>query len=285
MKTYQTRIRGTILFLFLTLAFSCDQIEYPALSSNDSINYNYGQFVWHDLITPNPQQAMDFYAELFGWTYKTFGKEELPYHVIYSGDEAIGGIISLNVKTHPSGEWLSSVSVPDVDKAVAYNTQKGGKTLFKPSNFKGRGRSALVQDPEGAYVSFIHSESGDPEFQIKNNSWLWNELWTNDLEASLKYYKGVGPYEIEEIKEGKVPYFMMKSKEKKLCGMMKNPVEKMRSAWLPYIKVENIEEVSSRAASLGAVLMLEPQTEIRDGSVAIIQDPNGAPFAVQIWNK
>jgi predicted enzyme related to lactoylglutathione lyase len=286
MKTNRTRILGTTLFLFLAFSFSCDQIEYPALSSNDSMQYQYGQFVWHDLITPNPEQAMDFYAELFGWTYKTFGKEGRAYHVIYNGDEAIGGIISLNVETHPSGEWLSSVSVPDVDKAVAFNTQKGGKTLFKPSNFKGRGRSALVQDPQGAYISYIRSESGDPEFTIKDNSWLWNELWTNDLDGSLNYYKGVAPYEIEEVKDGKVPYFMMKSKDKKkLSGVMKNPVEKMRSAWLPYIKVENVEEVSSKAASLGAVLMLEPQNEIRDGSVAIIQDPNGAPFAVQFWNK
>lgn len=285
MRTYQTRFPGIILFLLLSFAFSCDQIDYPALSSNDSIQYQHGQFVWHDLITPNPEKAMDFYASLFGWTFKTLGTGEMAYHVIYNDGEAIGGIIPLNVKTHPSGEWLSSVSVPDVDKAVAYNTQKGGKTLFKPSDFKGRGRSALVQDPEGAYISFIRSETGDPEFQIADNSWLWNELWTNDMEGSLSYYKGVGPYEVEEINEGKVPYLMLKAKDKKLCGIMKNPVEKMRSAWLPYIKVTDVEDVSSKAASLGAVLMLEPQNEIRGGSVAIIQDPNGAPFAVQIWNQ
>ena len=132
MKTNRTRTLRTTLFLFLAFSFSCDQIEYPALSSNDSMQYQYGQFVWHDLITPNPEQAMDFYAELFGWTYKTLGKEGLAYHVIYNGDEAIGGIISLNVETHPSGEWFSSVSVSGVDKAVAFNTQKGGKTILKP---------------------------------------------------------------------------------------------------------------------------------------------------------
>ena len=78
---------------------------------------------------------------------------------------------------------------------------------------------------------------------------------------------------------------MLKSKGQKLCGIMGNPVEKMRSAWLPYIKVKNVEEVSAKAESMGAVLMLEPRDDIRDGSVAIIQDPNGAPFAVQIWNE
>jgi predicted enzyme related to lactoylglutathione lyase len=285
MKCIRNLLTGAGLFLFLVFASSCDNIDYPPLSSSDNVEYSYGQFVWHDLITPNPDKAMDFYSQLFGWTYKSLGNGEMAYHVIYNGDEAIGGIIPLNVKTHPSGEWLSSVSVPDVDKAVAYNTQKGGKTLFKPSNFKGRGRSALVQDPEGAYISFIRSETGDPKFYTADNSWLWNELWTSDLESSLKFYMGVAPYVSEEVKSEKVPYFLMKSEDMKLCGMMKNPVEKMRSAWLPYIKVNDVEQVSATATSLGAVLMLEPRDDVRNGSVAIIQDPNGAPFAIQIWNE
>ena len=285
MKSNRNLFTGAILSLFLVFALSCDNIDYPPLSSSDTVEYSYGQFVWHDLITPNPDKAMDFYSQLFGWTYKSLGNGEMSYHVIYNGDKAIGGIIPLNVKTHPSGEWLSSVSVPDVDKAVAYNTQKGGKTLFKPSNFKGRGRSALVQDPEGAYISFIKSETGDPEFQSADNSWLWNELWTSDLESSLKFYKGVAPYVSEEVKSEKVPYFLMKAQDLKLCGMMKNPGEKMRSAWLPYIKVKDVEQVSATATSLGAVLMLEPRDDVRNGSVAIIQDPNGAPFAIQIWNE
>lgn len=285
MKTNQNRFPGLIALLFLSLTLSCSQIEYPPLSSVDSIQYNHGQIVWHDLITPNPNQAMDFYADLFGWTFKSLGTDDMAYHVIYNGDQAIGGIIPLNVSTHPAGEWLSAVSVPDVDKAVAYNNQKGGKTLFKPSDFKGRGRSALVQDPQGAYISFIRSESGDPAFQVEDNSWLWNELWTNNIEASLKYYKGIAPYASEEVNDEKVPYFMLTSGNQKLCGVMKNPVEKMRSAWLPYIKVSNVESISAKATSLGAELMLEPQDKIRDGSVAIIQDPNGAPFAVQIWNN
>lgn len=285
MKTFPKLFRGALLSMLLLFTLSCDDVEYPSLSSGDKVEFSYGQFVWHDLITPNTDQAMNFYTELFGWTYESLVEGDMAYHVIYNGDKAIGGIISLNAKTHPAGEWLSSVSVPDVDKAVAYNIQKGGKTLFKPTNFKGRGRSALVQDPNGAYISFIRSESGDPEFEVADNSWLWNELWTNDLESSLGYYKGLAPYVPEEILEEKTPYFLMKVDNAKLCGITQNPVENMRSAWLPYIKVKDIEQVAAKATSLGAVLMLEPRQDVRNGSVAIIQDPNGAPFALQIWNE
>ena len=125
-----SKIYLTLLVLGV-LVISCARIEYPSISNSQTNNYQYGQFIWHDLITPNPDKAMEFYSSMFGWTYKTLGQENQRYHVIYNNGKAIGGIIELNAAEHPAGEWLSSISVPDVEKAVAYNTQKGGKTLFK----------------------------------------------------------------------------------------------------------------------------------------------------------
>ena len=271
-------------FLLLFALSSCSQMEYPSISDKADQTYAYGQVVWHDLITPNPDEAKKFYSELFGWTFQTLGDGDNAYDVIYNGDQVIGGLIRLDIAENPRGEWLSSVSVPDVDRAVAYNQQKGGKTMVKAQNFKGRGRSALVMDPQGAYISFVHSESGDPEQTAEVNSWLWNELWTNDLAKSVTFYKGIAPYDAEEVQDAKVPYYLLKQGNKKLTGIMKNPVEDMRSAWLPYIRVEDVNSVSEKAKEMGAVIMLEPSPEIRNNSVAIIQDPNGAPFAVQIWN-
>lgn len=272
-----------VILLFIGL-LSCSQMEYPSISENNDQTYSYGQIVWHDLITPNPDKAKTFYSELFGWTFKTLGEGDNAYDVIYNGDKVIGGLIRLDAAKYPRGEWLSSVSVPDVDKAVAYNQQKGGKTMVKAQNFKGRGRSALVMDPQGAYISFVHSESGDPEASAEMNSWLWNELWTNDLAKSVTFYKGIAPFDAKEVQDAKVPYYLMKQGNKNFSGIMKNPVEDMRSAWLPYIRVEDVSKISEKAASMGADIMLEPSPEIRNNSVAIIQDPNGAPFAVQIWN-
>ena len=273
------------LFAIGVLVISCARIEYPSISATPTNTYQYGQFIWHDLITPNPKKAMEFYSSLFGWTYETLGKEGQQYHVIYHNGKPIGGIIELNAAEHPAGEWLSSISVPDVEKAVAYNTQKGGKTLFKIAHFTGRGKSALVQDPQGAYISFVHSDTGDPVFMSENNNWLWNELWTSNMDASLFYYQGLVPYKSEKVDDQVVPYFLFENNGNKLSGVMQNPVENMRSAWVPYIKVEDVDALAEKAESLGAVIMLKPDQSIRNNSVSIIQDPNGAPFAVQIWNN
>jgi predicted enzyme related to lactoylglutathione lyase len=201
--------------------------------------------------------------------------------VINSNGKAIGGISKLAPQYGSVGEWIGSISVSDVSKAVEYNNNKGGKTLLKAMNVKGRGKTALVQDPQGAIVSFIHSESGDPAVEI-DKTWLWNELWTNDLTSSMNYYKGLIPYTTEKIEQASAPYYAFQNGGKKLSGMMANPVEDMRTSWIPYIRVYNINEVVNKARAAGAYIVSEPKSDVRNGTLAIVQDPAGAKFALQV---
>jgi len=187
----KTRVFKFILVLFVIgITFSsCDNgITYPPVSQNPTGEYHPGQFVWHDLATPNPVAAMDFYSKVFGWEYKTLGSGDKAYHVILLNGKPIGGIFKLAKKYNAGSEWISSVSVNDVDKAVEYNLSNGGKTIFKPTYFKGRGYTALVQDPQGAFIAFLHADGGDPALNVDSddNNWLWNELWT--FKANISGY-------------------------------------------------------------------------------------------------
>jgi len=276
-----------IFFLFITgiLFTSCNEmITYPAITTPATNVHHPGQFVWHDLVSPNPKASMDFYSKVFGWTFTTLGSGNDAYYVINSNGKAIGGISRLDPQYGTVGEWISSISVSDVSKAVEYNENKGGKTLFKAMKVKGRGKMALVQDPQGAIVSFIYSESGDPALEI-GKTWLWNELWTNDLTSSMDYYKGLIPYTTEKVEKAAAPYYVFKNNGKKLAGIMANPVDEMRTSWMPYIRVYNIDNVVDKARSAGAAIVSEPKTEIRNGTLAIIQDPGGAKFALQVLKK
>ena len=78
------------------------------------------------------------------------------------------------------------------------------------------------------------------------NSWLWNELWTNDLEGSMDFYKGLVNYETEEVKGSKVPYFLFKQDNNTFSGVIGNPVEGARSSWMPYIKVKDVNATFER---------------------------------------
>ncbi|WP_167613439.1 VOC family protein [Maribellus sediminis] len=278
---------STIIVSAIILMGCTPPITFPPVSQTATNAHNQGQFVWHDLATYNPIAARDFYSEVFGWEYETLGYGENTYFVIKNEGTPIGGIFKLADQYGKSAEWLSSMSVPDVNAAIKYNSSAGGKTIFKKATFAGRGETALVQDPQGAFVAFLKSESGDPQPQragdIKMNSWLWNELWTTDLQASIDYYKGLTTCESSEVKDSKVPYFLFQKDNKTLSGAIGNPVEGARSSWMPYIKVKDVKATLAKAKAAGAHVMMEPDPSIRKGTVAVLMDPTGAQFTIQQW--
>ncbi|WP_319500379.1 VOC family protein [uncultured Draconibacterium sp.] len=281
------KVISTIIVLTIILMACNSAITFPPVSQTPTNSHNQGQFVWHDLATYDPLAAKDFYSEVFDWEFETLGTGSNVYYVVKNKGIPIGGMFKLADKYGKAAEWIASISVPDVDAAISYNTSGGGKTIFKKAAFDGRGETALVQDPQGAFVAFLHSESGDPQPQragnIKMNSWLWNELWTNDLDASLGFYRGLTSSETEEVKAAKVPYFMFKQDNNTFSGAIGNPVEGARSAWMPYIKVKDVNATFEKAKAAGAHVMMEPTQSIRKGTVAVLMDPTGAQFTIQQW--
>ncbi len=275
-----------LLFIFLMIS-SCTGITFPGVSENGDGKHNHGQFVWHDLATSDPTVAMDFYAKVFGWEYETLGSGEKAYHVIKNKGKTIGGIFKLADKYGNTAEWISSISVNDVGAAIDNNTSMGGKTIFNKSVFNGRGETALVQDPQGAFLALLKAEGGDPDLiraaDIPFDSWLWNELWTTDINGSIEYYKGLVVYKTEEVKNSKRPYYLFKKNDKVLSGVIGNPVEGARSAWMPYVKVKDVKETVQKAKKAGAYIMMEPNPGIRKGTVAVFLDPTGGQITVQQW--
>ncbi|MCX2745304.1 VOC family protein [Mangrovivirga sp. M17] len=271
--------------ILVMLGWGCgSSITYPAISETDAENYHPGQFVWHDLATSNPTGAMKFYGDVFGWEFETLGSGDDLYHVVKNQGKPIGGIFQLAEKYGDKSEWLGSISVLDLNAAVTYNEVRGGKTIFQISEFNGRGKTALVQDPQGAIVALLRSSTGDPEIGPgMNNGWLWNELWTTDLDSSLDFYKGLVQYNAEKVEQAKAPYYIFSRDDKKLSGVIKNPIREGRSAWMPYIKVENVDEVVAKAEAAGAYIMMKPDKGIRNGKVAVLIDPLGAQLTVQEW--
>ncbi len=285
-----TRMKRLLCFIALPLAFwACNQkITFPSVAENPTNAHHSGQFVWHDLATYNPEVAITFYSQVFGWNFEQLGSGNNSYYVIKNNGKRIGGVFKLNDEYGKVAEWISSVSVNNIDDAINYNLAEGGKTIFKKAYFPGRGESALVSDPQGAFVALLFSDSGDPEFKkssdISVNEWLWNELWTNDFDRSVVYYKGLFSYKAENLPQGNRPYVLFNNGINTLSGAINNPVEDSRSSWMPYIKVTNVKKMVEKAKAAGAHVMLEPTSSIRRGTVAVLMDPTGGQFTIQEWN-
>jgi len=148
---------------------------------------------------------------------------------------------------------------------------------------KNRGCSALVSDPQGAQLLLLHSFVGDPEDkEPPMGSWLWIELWSNDPEKAIAFYKELGGYSSVEANED---YWLL-WKDKWRGGVRLLLNEDLGVRWTPTVRVPDTVSMLERVENLGGQVLVQPRdVSIGSGSVALIEDPAGALLIVQRWSK
>ena len=57
------------------------------------------------------------------------------------------------------------------------------------------------------------------------------------------------------------------------------------STWLPYIRVEDLQQILARIEQAGGSIVVPPSPTVRDGKVAVFLDPLGAALAVAQWTE
>ncbi|MBK6506295.1 MAG: VOC family protein [Ignavibacteria bacterium] len=279
-------LSGVFIAAILTASNGCGSAaRYPAVSETQTKTYNTGQVVWRDLVTPDPKKAADFYKKVFGWTVESNGNEDNPYWVFKNNGKRIAGMFEMtDAKSDAGGEWLSYVSVPSVENAASKTKSAGGVVMREPVDMEGRGMVSLLSDPQKAIFAVIKSNGGDPAVrEAVANEWLWTELWSTNPEKSGQYYKDLLGANIEEKTIDERTYRVIDKDSRRCAGIIQNPAESSRSHWLQYIKVSDVQSTLQKARDAGAKVLIEPNEKIRKGSVAVLMDPTGAPFAIQLW--
>lgn len=241
--------------------------------------------VWRDLITPNARAAEAFYGGLLGWTFEPVA--DSGYSLILHEGRRIGGLVDAQKlgRAPQSAYWLSAVSVPDVDAAVARVAQAGGRVLRKPGPLPERGRTAVVEDGQGALLQLLRTSAGDPPAgEASLNGWLWTELISDDVEESAAFCQAVLGYQTAPAPQAADPaYRLLQYDGSPRAGLLKNPFLSTRPAWIPYVRVKDASAMAEAATALGGQVVLRPDPAVRGGTVALILDPSGAPLALQQW--
>jgi predicted enzyme related to lactoylglutathione lyase len=114
---------------------------------------------------------------------------------------------------------------------------------------------------------------------------VWYDLLTNDREAAVRFYGavlgwGTQPFEVP----GKEPYLMWTRNGVPIGGSMTMPPHELETGtkphWLGYVAVDDVDASVEKAGSAGAKTLVPPTDIPTVGRFAVLQDPQGAFFAV-----
>lgn len=242
------------------------------------MSYEHGRFVWFELLTKDIDRAVSFYPETLPWRIEETKMQAGPdYWMIQAGEAGVGGVMS------PQGDvptaWVSYVSVPDVDAAAKKVVAAGGSTHMDAFNAPGVGRMQSVSDVQGGMFCLFKGETGDPPRVDGPGSLHWNELWTQDPEASLAFYEKVLGYTHEEMTMPNGKYYIFKDGDQMRGGMLQAPSSDIPTMWLQYITVDDCDATLARAKKNGATVIAEPM-DAEPGRFAILRDPLGGMIGV-----
>jgi len=252
----------------------------PALS--DSGRHQPGKIVWHDLVTPNMSASQAFYSALLGWSFEEVGSG---YAIARNNGQVVAGIAELG-DADRLAYWIPLMSVVNVDKAVDRTESAGGESLLDPFDLPGRGRVGLVRDPQGAAFGLIRTTAGDPpDMPPALNGWLWHEIWSDNSVATASFYRKLAEFDIRQEQQDGDVYRYLASQQQPRVGLGEKPNNRIDNTWIAYIRVENIQTAVDNAISLGATILLNPRPSIRNGSIAVIVDPQGAGLVLQEWEE
>jgi predicted enzyme related to lactoylglutathione lyase len=116
--------------------------------------------VHFDLTAENPERAVAFYGDVFGWQFQKWdGGGPFEYWLITTGQNGEPGIDGgLSRRQESSGGITNTISVPSLDEYIQRITQAGGKVVAPRMAIPTVGWFAAFSDPEGNKFALMESD-------------------------------------------------------------------------------------------------------------------------------
>ncbi len=285
----KTRMRHVLFSLLAASALSAVADELPTLpplNPEPGTQQLPGKIVWADLFTSDIDAARDFYTSLFGWQWREIADKPVPYGIFSHEGVDVAGLVEWEPSQpqRPYGRWLFYASTPNVDEAVTVTLARGGTVLSPARDVAGRGRFAIVSDPEELPFGFIDSSSGDPaDYRARHGDWIWFNLFSRAAEQASEFYRLTAGYVLQpDTTRSDLFDIVLSSQGHARAGIkLIPPVGGNAPAWVGFVRVPDADAAVRRATELGGEVLFTPPAD--DIPMALLRGPNGAIFGVLEW--
>lgn len=246
-----------------------------------------GTFCWPELMTTDAPGAKKFYSGLFGWEASDVPMgDDGPYSLMRVRGQDAGAMMGMPAELRQRGvppHWGAYVAVASADDTVKKAKSLGGEVLKEPFDVWDLGRMAVLKDPTGAVFSVWEAKKhigvqvlGEP------GSLGWTQLNTGDPKKAAAFYTALFGWKADTspMADGSGDYTTFMNGTTPAGGAMAMPPGVGMAHWLTYFVANDVDATVARTQKDGGTVMV-PGTDIPDmGRFAVLQDPQGAYFAV-----
>jgi uncharacterized protein len=164
--------------------------------------YPAGVPCWVDTGQPDPEAAVRFYGDLFGWEFvnRMPADADGQYFIAQLRGRDVAAVGSQPEHAPPIPAWNTYVSVDSADDTAAKVKAAGGKVLVDAFDIFDAGRMAVFSDPSGAAFC-VWQAKGHKGAQLVNEPGTWNfsGLNTRHPEGAKAFYRAVFGWEADTV--------------------------------------------------------------------------------------
>ena len=118
----------------------------------------------------------------------------------------------------------------------------------------------------------------------KHGDFIWYELVTGDAAAAQAFYGDVVGWRFSDFADGGSGYRLFSAGEAAVGGLLElndaMRADGARPGWLGYVAVDDVDASVARIEGLGGQVMMPAEDIEGVGRMALVADPQGAPFYV-----
>lgn len=248
--------------------------------------YAHGAPCWFELATTDQAAAKSFYSQVFGWDIADFPMGPNEYYTMFKmGGNDVSAAYSLPQRLLDQGvppHWGVYFNTTGVDAAAEKAKSLGATLLQPPFDVMDVGRMSIVRDPGGAVFSLWEKRRHFGAGVIgEMNTVCWSELVTWDAGQARDFYTGLFGWTTKGAAS------MATYLEFSVAGQPSGGIMPMDDAWkgVPshwgiYFMVADCDATVAKATELGAKVLHGPFDAPGVGRMAMMNDPQGAGFAV-----
>ena len=125
--------------------------------------------------------------------------------------------------------------------------------------------------------------SDPPTNEHRHGKFVWVDLVTTDLAGARRFYGELFGWSFAELGSGRVDYLLAYHAGAPIAGIAQRQpqaTEPRQSGWIAFMSVADVSTAAATVTAQGGAVLITPRAVAGRGDMAVLADPDGAPFGV-----